>query len=70
MSIEVKNANDLVGTLKNKTVVDAKLEDNTLTLKFNDGSILKASACSGSGLDSNWYDWTLITLNGETILDK
>lgn len=61
---------DLVRSLVGKKISKASFEKNSLRLKFEDGSTLVASARSGIGADSNWYNWTEILINGQRIIDE
>jgi len=56
--------------LLGKTVKEVEHTDETLMLKFDDGTTLVVNARSGGGADSNWYNWTEVTLDGQKIIDK
>ncbi len=64
--IAQKIAPELVGT----TIIRIAVDDTSLRLELNDGSTIEAKACSGPGADSNWYTWTIISINGHRLVDE
>ena len=61
---------DLVKSLVGKKILKASFEKDSLHLEFDDGSTLVASARSGIGADSNWYNWTEVLINSQRIIDE
>lgn len=60
---------EILNSLVGKKVTEVKKEGASITLIFEDGSNFVVNARSGPGLDSNWYNWTEVLLNGQKILD-
>lgn len=60
---------DKLDKLVGKIVTTIQRDEDVLNLTFNDGSTLIIQARSGPGADSQWYNWTEVTLNGETIIN-
>lgn len=49
---------------------DSEGKPISLQIVFKDGTQFSAGVRSGEGLDSNWYNTTLVTVDGEKIIDR
>ena len=68
--IESEKITNLANTLKGKMIVGVEFTENSVTLVLNNDTKFIAAARCGVGADSNWYNWTEVTLNGEKLIDK
>ncbi|MDO8560780.1 MAG: hypothetical protein Q7R91_01025 [bacterium] len=69
MAITKEEKAKLIKTLIGGKIAAVRTGKHKITITCKDGSIFKVLGKSGQGADSEWYNWTEISINNTTIME-
>ena len=67
MSVKKSDAQRIRKLLKGKKIKRVVVNEQSVSLRLDDGTKVTFSMKGGPGLDANWYDWFVVEQEGAVI---